>query len=60
MVFGFFACIADALDFRVCPGRVAPRWFLPRLGCEGAPDASCLGCLSSDFGGVWPFRIHWR
>ena len=25
MVFGFFACIADAHDFCLCPGWVAPR-----------------------------------
>ena len=26
MVFGFFACIADGLDFCLCPGWVAPRF----------------------------------
>ena len=27
MVFGFFACIADELDFCLCPGWVALRFF---------------------------------
>ena len=26
MVFGFFACIAEELDFCLCPGWVAPRF----------------------------------
>ena len=76
MVFGFFACIAEELDFCLCPGWVAPRFLSSDCaalsfsfnGCEEdvsdpcgrAANAAFWACLSSDLGGVWLFRMHWR
>ena len=74
MVFGFFACIAEELDFCLCPLRhvfcpatallcpslltVSKRTFRTRV--EGLRTHRFWACLSSDLGGVWLFRMHCR
>ena len=64
MLFGLFGSVATELHFCLCAGSVAlPVSF---NGFEAAVSAACgrvanarfLAGLSSDLGGLWPFRIR--
>ena len=66
MAFGFFACIAEELDFCLCPGWVAPRFlpsgrvaFLFFNGFEADVSDPCGRVANASFLGLSALGFRW-
>ena len=68
MAFGFFACIAEELDFCLCPGWVAPRFLSSDCaalsfsfnGFEEDVSDPCGRVANASFLGLSELGFRWR